>query len=272
VYRGADFEDMSYVDFLTSASISGPIIDQVDARGVGGTVLAGIEATRAALGAVNTNLGILLLVTPLAAVPAGESLEAGVVRVLDRLTSDDCRDVYAAIRLTQPGGLGRVEQADVNDAGPPPRSLRDAMGLAADRDLIATQYVNNFADVFAIANRLATHAAQLPLGEAIVRAFIELLSEHPDSLIVRKCGAAKAREVAEAARSVRETLASGEKVYQAVLADFDFWLRSDGHRLNPGTSADIIAAALFVLLRERRLQWPVRFYRAMETDQDAKMQ
>ena len=53
---------------------------------------------------------------------------------------------------------------------------------------------------------------------------------------------------------------SGDDVYRAVIADFDFWLRSDGHRLNPGTSADIIAAALFVLLRERRLNWPVKFY------------
>ena len=44
------------------------------------------------------------------------------------------------------------------------------------------------------------------------------------------------------------------------IAEFDFWLRADGHRRNPGTSADVIASALFVLLRERRLDWPVRFY------------
>ena len=34
------------------------------------------------------------------------------------------------------------------------------------------------------------------------------------------------------------------------LADFDFWLRSDGHRRNPGTTADLIAAALFAGLRD----------------------
>jgi len=42
------------------------------------------------------------------------------------------------------------------------------------------------------------------------------------------------------------------------LADFDFWLRSDGHRRNPGTTADLIAAALFVLLRDGLIDPPYR--------------
>ena len=48
--------------------------------------------------------------------------------------------------------------------------------------------------------------------------------------------------------------------YPREIAVFDFWLRADGHRRNPGTTADLIAAGLFVLLREERLDWPVRFY------------
>jgi triphosphoribosyl-dephospho-CoA synthase len=134
------------------------------------------------------------------------------------------------------------------------------MQLAAHRDLVARQYVNNFADVLAGAERLAGHAAQLPLGDAIVRAYLEQLRAAPDTLIARKCGAEKACEVSGAAASVLDCLASGGDMYQAVLADFDFWLRSEGRRLNPGATADLIAAALFVLLRERRLNWPVAFY------------
>lgn len=264
VYRGADFEDTSYADFLASAAVIGPEIDCVTERGVGATVLAGIEATRAAIGPKNTNLGILLLIAPLAAAPAGEPLAAGVVKVLSGFTADDARDVFAAIRMTQPGGLGRVDEADVNSFDSPPISLRDAMQLAKDRDLVARQYVDGFAEVFATADRIAAHAATLPLGDAIVRAYLELLRDHPDSLIARKCGLPLAKEVSGAARSVLECLASGDDVYAAVLADFDFWLRSDGNRLNPGTSADIVAAALFVLLRDRRLKWPVTFYRFAE--------
>jgi triphosphoribosyl-dephospho-CoA synthase len=261
VYRGADFHDATFADFLTSGAVIGPIIERVHELGVGATVLAGVQTTRAAIGPINTNLGMLLLIAPLAAALPSTPLAAGIAEVLDRLTVDDCRHVYSAIRLTQPGGLGRADQADVNAAEPPSITLREAMRLAADRDLVARQYVENFATVFTTADRIAAAAANRPLGEAIVRAFLELLRDEPDSLIARKCGAARAREVSDAAASVLAAAASGEDVYQAVLADFDFWLRSDGNRLNPGTSADIVAAALFVLLRERRLHWPVVFYR-----------
>jgi triphosphoribosyl-dephospho-CoA synthase len=260
VYRNADFEDTSYIDFLTSAVAIAPVVDRIAELGVGGVVLAGIEATRGVIGPKNTNLGILLLVAPLAAAPNDLRLRDGVTKVLASLNADDCRNVYAAIRLAQPGGLGNANEADVNAEAPPTISLVDAMRLAADRDLVARQYTNNFTETFAVADAIAMHAATRPLGDAIVRAFIELLAAEPDSLIARKCGLIMAREVSAAAKSVLECLASGDDVYHAVLADFDFWLRSDGNRLNPGTSADIIAAALFVLLRESRLNWPVEFY------------
>jgi triphosphoribosyl-dephospho-CoA synthase len=259
VYRGADFDDSSYADYVAAAAVVAPIIDRVDELGVGGVVLAGVQATRAAIGPVNVNLGMLLLIAPLAAVPAGEPLTAGVGAVLAHLTADDCRDVYAAIRLVQPGGLSRVDVADVN-AEPPAISLREAMELAAERDLVARQYTNNFAETFATADLIAAAAAQWPLGDAIVRGYLDLLRDLPDSLIARKCGPAVARQVSEAAAAVLAAAVSGDDAYHAALADFDFWLRSDGHRLNPGTSADIVAAALFVLLRDRRLHWPVRFY------------
>jgi triphosphoribosyl-dephospho-CoA synthase len=260
VYRGADFEDMSYVHFLTSAVAISQVVDLAGERGVGRTVLDGVAATRAVIGPVNTNLGVLLLVAPLAAVPLGEPLASGIGPVLERLSVTDTRDVYAAIRLVQPGGLGRVDEADVNN-DVPTVTLLEAMQLAAERDLVARQYANGFADVFALADRLAGHAVALALGEAIVRAYLEQLRAEPDTLISRKCGLTMAREVSGAAASVLECVATGQDVYQAVLADFDFWLRSDGNKLNPGATADLIAAALFVLLREGRLHWPVRFYR-----------
>ena len=38
-----------------------------------------------------------------------------------------------------------------------------------------------------------------------------------------------------------------------LLAEFDFWLRQDGHRRNPGTSADLVAAGLFVSLQDGKI-------------------
>lgn len=52
----------------------------------------------------NTNLGIVLLIAPLSAVPLDQSLRDGIGNVLERLTRDDAVWVYRAIRLAQPGG------------------------------------------------------------------------------------------------------------------------------------------------------------------------
>src|SRR3954447_13466350 len=86
VYPGADFDETtSYAAFVASAVVIGPIIEQTPAVGVGQTVLDAVRATREAVG-TNTNLGTLLLLAPLAAVPRDTSLEAGIGKTLDGLT------------------------------------------------------------------------------------------------------------------------------------------------------------------------------------------
>jgi triphosphoribosyl-dephospho-CoA synthase len=203
---------------------------------------------------------MLLLMAPLAAVRRNEMLSEGIAGVLSRLTVEDARLTFEAIRLAKPGGLGDAPEADVNAPEPPQITLTEAMVLAADRDLVARQYANGFAEVFRTADRIGAAANRLPLGEAIVRGYLELLVEHYDTLVARKCGVELAVEVSDRAAGVLAALEAGDECAGQELADFDFWLRSDGHRRNPGTTADIVAAALFVLLREGRLNWPVRFY------------
>jgi triphosphoribosyl-dephospho-CoA synthase len=186
-------------------------------------------------------------------------LQDGIGAVLESLTPDDTRHVYEAIRLSQAGGLGRSGTADVSAEPPPTLSLTDAMRLAADRDLVAKQYVNNFEDVFvgaaaAIEFGLALDRA---LESAILQAYLVQLAHSPDSLIQRKCGTAIAEEAGFRAEGVLLSGELGSEKFKRALADFDRWLRADGHQRNPGTTADLIAAGLFVLLREGRLNWKV---------------
>ena len=256
VHPGACFEDLSYADFVASAVVIGPVFDRSLETGVGRTVLDAARATRAAVG-TNTNLGTLLLLAPLSAVPAGQSLTYGIKDVLAGLTADDTKHVYGAIRLSCAGGLGRAEQADVFSDPPANLSLVEAMRLAAERDCVARQYTNNFADVFAgsavwIVEALARG---LPLGEAIVWTHVRQLAACPDSLIGRKCGPQIAAEATRRAAAVLESETQGQFAFRKALNDFDSWLREDGHRRNPGTTADLVAAGLFVLLREGRLHW-----------------
>jgi triphosphoribosyl-dephospho-CoA synthase len=257
VYPGADFDETtSYAAFVASAVVIGPIIEQTPAVGVGQTVLDAVRATREAVG-TNTNLGTLLLLAPLAAVPRDTSLEAGIGKILDGLTPSDTRAVYEAIRIANAGGLGREEVADVFVDPPPTLKLPDAMRLAADRDLVAKQYANDFQDVFVGAARFIEFGLTVnsTLEDAIILAYLNQLAASPDSLIQRKLGAATANATSSQAKHVLSKGSVRSEEFQRASANFDDWLRADGHRRNPGTTADLIAAGLFVLLREGRLHW-----------------
>src|SRR5947209_4785483 len=136
VHRYRDFEDATYLDFILSAAAIAPVLEGATGRPVGQTILEAVRATRL-VARTNTNLGIILLLSPLAAISPGESLREGLLRVLDGLDVADARATYEAIRLANPSGLGRVAEQDVSDE--PTQSLREVMALAADRDLIARQ-------------------------------------------------------------------------------------------------------------------------------------
>src|SRR5262249_6953825 len=131
VHRHADFADVSYLDFIVSAAAIAPVLQSAPARRVGETVLEAIRATRGVSG-TNTNLGIVLLLAPLATVPEGEDLQTGVRSVLAALDVADSRHVYEAIRLANPGGMGQVSAQDVHTE--PTLPLPAIMAFAATRD------------------------------------------------------------------------------------------------------------------------------------------
>jgi triphosphoribosyl-dephospho-CoA synthase len=257
VHRGADFEDLCFNDFVVSSVAIGPAMNDARECGVGAAVLRAVQATRT-LVPTNTNLGCVLLIAPLAAVPGEHTLAQGICQVLASLTVNDSEQIYAAIRMAMPGGMGQVKDQDIQGAAP--SDLIEAMQLAADRDLVARQYTNGFSDVLQCVVPWLTEgqANGWSLSTAIIHAHVRMMAEFSDSLIARKCGASIAIESAERAKQVLACGGPDDEIYQQKLGDLDFWLRSDGHRRNPGTSADFMAAGLFAALRERKLFSPFR--------------
>jgi triphosphoribosyl-dephospho-CoA synthase len=255
VHRGCDFDDSHFLDFLLSAAaIAGPL-DRTQEIGVGPAVREAVEVSRQ-LVATNTNLGMVLLLAPLAAVPDDQTLSAGIDGVLTATTVEDARHVYRAIRLARPGGLGTVADQDVS--GEPTVTLCQAMQMAADRDLVARQYANRFHEVFheALPALRSSLVAGRPLETAIVFAYLVLLAKHPDTLIARKRGWDEARAASQHASAVLAAGWPDDATGQARCAEFDAWLRADGHARNPGATADLIAAALFAALRDGTIALP----------------
>ncbi len=101
------------------------------------------------------------------------------------LDGDDSQNVYHAILVANPGGLGQASEMDVHQAAP--LSLLEAMKAAQDRDQIAWQYTNNFETCFRMAERLLElRSLEVDWLDAIVRVHVENLARHGDSLIRRK--------------------------------------------------------------------------------------
>jgi triphosphoribosyl-dephospho-CoA synthase len=243
---------MTAADFEVSAVVSAPFIADPE-RPVGSRILGAIEATWAAV-KCNTNLGIVLLCAPLAA--AAQSRHSGTLRarlssVLETLDRSDAEQVYAAIRLANPGGLGESAAGDVRR--PPTMSLAAAMALAAPRDRIARQYASDFIDVFEVGLPVLS-AARTRWGDgewAVTQVYIEFLARFPDSHVARKHGDATAeRARAEAAGyAARFRGAADPKNMIDDLLAHDAALKGAG--INPGTSADLTVASLFAAALDR---------------------
>jgi triphosphoribosyl-dephospho-CoA synthase len=250
VHRYRDFTDSSYTDFLLSAAAIAPVMTTACQRRVGATILDAVRAT-SNVASTNTNLGIVLLLSPLAAVLREQELRIGVERILAGLDVEDARLAYEAIRLASPGGLGGAPEQDVRDQ--PTQTLRQVMALAAERDLIARQYTNGFAEVFdeGVPALLKGLERTGSIEGAIIFAHLQIMANHPDTLIARKCGRAEAEEAACRAKAALE---SG----WAELGQFDDWLRAQGNARNPGATADLLTACLFALLRENTITLPLK--------------
>jgi triphosphoribosyl-dephospho-CoA synthase len=236
---------MERAQFEAAAAAAAPHIAK-DGASVGVRILGAVEASMAAAGC-NTNLGIVLLSAPLAAAAEAteeDGLRARLARVLAALGPDDAANVYEAIRMASPGGLGSAPEQDV--AAAPTVPLTEAMALAAGRDRIAQAYVSDFAEIFEF-GLPALDAARLRGGDGpflVTALHMAYLAQAPDSHIARKHGIDLAKTVQMEARALARHWdpKSGPDSFEALLA-FDSALKQ--RNINPGTTADFVVATLF---------------------------
>lgn len=242
VSPGRDFDDLTFDDLVQAAVAAAPAIGQ-DGIGLGRVINSAMNRVMRST-RTNANLGIVLLA-------AVQSYAAGLgvsyEEVIAATNNDDARGAYCGIRRANPGGLGTVAEGDIRQ--PPPGTLTEMMHLAAGRDAVARQFDPDDAmpDVRRIARELRRGCYDGgELGSVGPRVFAVELATHPDTLIARKNGPEEADRVRQAAAGIVGTDAA--TISDDQLAELDARLRTDDHRMNPGTTADLFAAALYHIL------------------------
>jgi len=281
VHRNAGFKDTRYEHFLASAVAVTPCFKRAAERGVA-TSRGRIELKDIGIGELirnavesamkwqhggNTILGATTMLLPIA-VAAGMTyandefslgkLKRNIGLVIKSTTPADAVAFYAAVDIAKPGGMGRVPEFDVTDPSSKRRilekhaSLYDLFKIASKYDSIASEWVNNYPLTFNIGYRFLISQLRETddMNAAVVQTFLKILSEVPDTLIQRKVGREKAEEVSTYAKRVLD--AGGLKTSQGrkMLLDLDKFLRDPEHKLNPGTTADIVSAVLAVVILE----------------------
>ena len=248
VSPGRHFADVRYEHFLASAAAIGVPFAEAGTRPVGATILRAATATSQWTRS-NTNLGIVLLLAPLAKAAAeGDELRRTLRTVLNQTTVADARDVYAAIRLASPGGLGEAAEQDVHTE--PTVTLLEAMSLAAGHDSVAREYATGFAITFetAVPALMRARADQLSWDDVVVETFMTVLADSPDTHIARRGGPELAADISQRAAEVLRAGGVRSNEGRRALGYFDHSLRDPRNVGNPGTTADLTAAAIFVAL------------------------
>lgn len=254
VDRGHSRGQTRYEHFVASALASVPALRGAarERRRLGHWFHQAVAASVRSQPGGNTHFGTLLLLVPLAAA-AGAARRPGHVlpaarTLLRRTTVADGVEFYRAFRAAPVrvapfrGPLDlrspRAEEV-VRRTG---TTLYRAVTLAADRDRVAREWGSGFAESAWARSRLSVHLARRDWNEAVVRTYLDLLARAPDSLVATEFGPAAAREVQRTAAPLRG--APMERI-----ARWDGQLVRRG--VNPGATADILAAGIFLWLMGR---------------------
>jgi triphosphoribosyl-dephospho-CoA synthase len=254
VDRCHDFLDIGFHHFLVSAVSLYPVFRRAASGpgSIGTLILEGVQAWKSWNINSNTHFGSLTLMIPLArAAGSPGDLREELAKVLAGTTIQDAIDFYESFRLA---GVRVADVAELSLKDPDfakqlrqeGKTLQGLMFLSQEHDLVAREWSTNYERSFLLAGRLAKLAAKCGLNEGIVRTYLEALAETPDSLVQAKFGIEMARQVSLlAGEALRDTTL--DKAHQM---DEDLLAKD----VNPGSTADLIAASLFIsLLRGLRL-------------------
>ena len=177
-------------------------------------------------------------------------------KIIEDTTVNDTLHLYEAIKLSNPGGLGNIDKYDVNDPNAYKEIIRDEINLkeifikSQDYDLISREYATGFKIVLkeGLPYFLDSFKENRNINKTIVNTYMKLLASHLDTLIIRKAGKPEALKVSEMASKIISQGGISTKKGLKLTLKFDKNLQKQNGKLNPGTTADLLAGVIFCAL------------------------
>ena len=258
VHRTRDYDDMVFEDFIISGIVIGDTIREattdvdIENPQLGKYILNAVAQTDKWI-KNNTNLGIVMMTTPIAVAAAisdtFDEIRPNIVKLMKNTSVDDACDLYDAINIADAGGMGDQEEYDVasdnakQELRQNNQTMWDVLKISAPWDMLAREMTSDMPAVFAIGyptyHKLKKEKS---LNDACVLTFLTILSEVPDTLISRKYGSEEALKVSMMVRDLLKL--KGADDFKDKLKEFDEYLFKN--KFNPGTTADLTAASIFL--------------------------
>jgi len=280
IHRTHDFEDTRYEHFLAGIAAIQPNFERFckeiysSATGINedyNYIKLGIifkDATKQMMRwqkGGNVIFGHILILTPLIAASAiclklnrinFKDFSIILKKIIDNTTVDDTVDLYKAIKMCNPGGLGKVDKYDVNSENSIGVIKKDNITLkkifetSKDYDLISSEYSTGYKIIlseglpyyFDVFNKTDD------INIATVNTFLKIISEHPDTLIIRKSGLQAALYVSNKATEIVKAGGISIKEGLSLAKELDEFLHSKKGKMNPGTTADLMAGVILSAL------------------------
>lgn len=258
VHRTRDYEDMVFEDFVISGIVIGDTIREacsdvdVENPKLGKYILEAVAETDRWI-KNNTNLGIVMMTTPIAVAAAisddFDEIRPNVVKLMANTSVDDACDLYDAINIADAGGMGDQDEYDVasdnakQELRENNQTMYDVLKISAPWDMLAREMTSDMPAVFEIGyptyHKLKEEKS---MNDACLLTFFTILSQVPDTLISRKYGSDEALKISMMTRDLLNL--KDESDFMEKVNEFDDFLYENHY--NPGTTADLTAASIFV--------------------------
>jgi len=203
----------------------------------------------------NTHLGMLLTFCPIAKAKGDlrskEEICAKVPEVLKECKGEEAAKVVRAVRIFSPP-MKEIEEKDLDVYNPKVEEeiIRRELDLlswfkAGEKgSVIARELVRGFPETLHVADFIYSQPGDLE--EKILKAAVHFLARNLDSHLEAEIGREFAEEVSRRCKEIEERGYPREEILA-----LDMELRERGG--NPGSTADVIGTALFLIFLERGL-------------------